>query len=166
MSLFYAISRYSVYAPCHWLLTVISYPVVPFLTLFQKDAWLPNWCFWFQTWDNSLDGDNGWQTEHRPWLDTPYNKLSALQLWVSRFMWLWRNPVYGFERKVLAAYPDSIEVRSEYPNKLVVASNGYFFWNGEKELLGKQLNWLIGWKLTYPDRPIPICSTIRLKNLS
>jgi len=165
MNLVTGILRYLLYAPCHWALTLISYVLVPFLVLFQSDGRLPSWCWWFQTFDNSLDGDNGWQTEHRPYLDIPYNQLTSWQLYVSRVLWLYRNPVYGFERKVLAAYPEGVEVQSAYPNMLAVASNGYFFWNGERPFFGKQLNWLIGWKLTYPDRPIPICSTVRLKKL-
>lgn len=165
MNLFAAILRYLLYAALHWLLTIISYPLVMVLVLFQQNGWLPVWCWWFQTWDNALDGDIGWRFEHRPWLDIPYANLNSFQLWVCRFVWLWRNPVYGFERKVLAAYPDTITVLSEYPNMLAVSANGYFFWNGERNLWGKRLNWLIGWKLTYPDRPVPICSTIRFKKL-
>jgi hypothetical protein len=135
MKLTLASLRYLVYGSAHWLITIISYILVPFLVLFQKDGWLPNWCWWFQTWDHSLDGDNGWQTEHRPWLDVPYNQLNKLQLYISRVIWLYRNPVYGFERKVLTAYPDMIEIRSSYPNMLAVSSNGYFFWNGEDRSL-------------------------------
>jgi hypothetical protein len=163
MKLTLSILRYLVYGPAHWLITIISYILVPFLVLFQKDAWLPNWCWWFQTWDNSLDGDNGWQIEHRPYLDIPYNQLNKLQLYISRVLWLYRNPVYGFERKVLAAYPTTLTTVSEYPNRLILSDNYYFFWNGEKQITStKKVNWLIGWKLTYPDRPIPICSTLRI----
>jgi hypothetical protein len=166
MKLTLSILRYLVYAPAHCLLAAISYPIVPFLILFQRDAWLPNWCWWFQTWDNSLDGDNGWQTEHRPWLDIPYKQLSSLQRYVCRVMWLWRNPVYGFERKVLSANPTGEVIQyGSYTegngNVLYVQSNS-FFWNGDKSIgYGKKLNWLIGWKIMYPERPAPICSTVR-----
>jgi hypothetical protein len=154
------ILRYMIYGPCHWILTIISYPIVPILVLLQVDAWLPNWCWWFQTWDNSLDGDGGWQNEHRPWLATEYDKLNSFQRWVCRFMWLWRNPVYGFERKVLGASKEGAVF--QYSDTLWIHEYGYFMWNGKVPLLGKYLNWLIGWKIAYPETPAPICSTLRL----
>jgi len=99
---------------------------------------------------------------------------------VCRVLWLWRNPVYGFERKWLAAYPAGeytiygadIPLGDQWSvppfqtgQKLVVDSKGYFFWNGNIDFFGKQLNWLIGWKLRFPDNPIPICSTVRIKSI-
>lgn len=164
------ILRYLLYAPIHWLLSIISYPMVMVLVLFQQNGWLPTWCWWFQTWDNSLDGDEGWQKEHRPFLTTPYDQLSALQLYYCRFKWLWRNPVYGFERMWLSAKEGSLTKYGEYQegngNVLYVSDAGYFFWNGDKPLLfGYKVNWLIGWKLTFPDRPIPICTTVRIKKI-
>lgn len=165
MNIITGILRYLLYAPCHWVLTIISYVLVPFLVLFQKDGWLPNWCWWFQTFDNSLDGDNGWQTEHRPWLDISYTQLSGFQRYVCRVLWLYRNPVYGFEKLVLGTETEgNLTHHLEYPNRFVTSDKGYFFWNGEKPIsTNYKINWLIGWKLTYPSRPISICSTVRLQ---
>ena len=162
----FGILRYMLYGPAHWIITIISYVLVPFLVLFQKYGWLPNWAWWFQTWDNPLDGDTGWQGYHRPYLDIPYNQLSSFQLYISRVLWLYRNPVYGFEKKVLAAYTETLEKHSEYPNMLVSSPDGYFFWNGEKPISSTyKINWLIGWKLTFPSRPISICSTVRFQKI-
>lgn len=166
MNLLIGILRYSILAPCHWLLTAVSYILVPLLVLFQKDGWLPAWCWYFQTWDNPLDGDTGWQQEHRPYLDVPYQELTCWQLYVSRVLWLYRNPVYGFERAWLSASVGTLAQYGMYPHVLYVSDKGYFFWNGEVNVTStKKLNWLLGWKLAYPDRPIPICSTMRFQTV-
>lgn len=54
---------------------------------------LPSWLSWFQTPDNSLDGDNGWKTEHWQWR---FSLPAFLCAYVGRVGWLWRNPGYGF----------------------------------------------------------------------
>ena len=166
MSLFTGILRYLIYLPLFILATIATYILAPVLVLFAKDGWLPSWCWWFQTWDNSLDGDIGWQTEHRPWLDTPYSELNSVQLWVCRFMWLWRNPAYGFAYK-LAPRADYVLTSTEYDNSVLYAADtGWFFWNGDLPVSETyKFNWLIGWKLPYPDRPSPICCTMRFKKI-
>jgi hypothetical protein len=154
--------RYLLMLPIFALATVATYILAPFLVLFQKDGWLPNWCWWFQTWDNSLDGDNGWQTEHRPWLNTPYYQLNSVQVWVCRFMWLWRNPAYGFAYKLAPQADYTLTTYGHNNNILYVANTGWFFWNGKVGVSENyDFNWLIGWKLPYPDRPSPICCTMR-----
>lgn len=76
---------------------LIATPVMP---LFRKDSYgaidnaneygieprLPWYLDWFQTQDNSLWGDNGWQTKHCPEFKTYFGMVK----------WLWRNPAYGF----------------------------------------------------------------------
>jgi hypothetical protein len=77
---------------------VINLPLAPVIVLFaDNDGWLPNWLYWFQTPDNSLDGDSGWKTENRPYL----NESNKYRRWINRFHWLWRNAVYGFSEQVL-----------------------------------------------------------------
>ena len=72
---------------------LINFPFAPFVVLFaDKDGWLPYWLGWFQTPDNSLDGDTGWRTQNMPY--RPEN--NKYQRWVNRFHWLWRNKLYGF----------------------------------------------------------------------
>ena len=80
------------------LASFLNYFLAPLVVLFASDAgWLPRWLSWFQTPDNSLDGDDGWKTEHRPYKaqDTKF------QRWVNRFCWLYRNSMYGFAIDVL-----------------------------------------------------------------
>lgn len=156
------ILRYMLYLPLFILATIATYILAPVLVLFQKDDWLPPWCWWFQTWDNSLDGDNGWQTEHRPWLNIPYADLSIFQLWVCRFMWLWRNPAYGFAYKLAPQTVCEFTTKVYNHSVLDISEKGYFFWNGDLPVFGEYaFNWLIGWKLPYPDKPSPICCTVR-----
>ena len=61
-------------------------------TRWGKGWYLPSWLNWFQTPDNSLDGDNGWRTEHWQWR---YRLRADLCTYVGRVGWLWRNPGYG-----------------------------------------------------------------------
>lgn len=165
MNIVTAILRYLIYLPLHITLTALSYILVPFLVLFQKDGWLPKWCWYFQTWDNSLDGDTGWQIEHRPFLSEPYETLSGFKKYICRVLWLYRNPVYGFEKTILAASEGDITQYGVYPNVLYVSSKGYFFYNGEVNInTSTKFNWLIGWKLVFPSRPISICTTLRFQS--
>ena len=76
--------------------TVLTFPLAFILAVLKEDkeGWLDNgtqwgvgprlfqWLSWFQTPDNSLDGDHGWQEKHS-------------HGWWSRVQWLWRNPFYG-----------------------------------------------------------------------
>lgn len=75
-------------------LTLLAFIIAPILPFFaSKDGWLPKWLFWFQTPDNSLDGDSGWKNEH--W-QFRYKLPNALGTYVGRVGWLWRNPAYAF----------------------------------------------------------------------
>ena len=74
---------------------VIGRLLTPVVVLFASDdGWLPSWLSWFQTPDNSLDGDRGhkerWGTSTEAW-----------PTYVRRVAWLWRNCGYGFNINVL-----------------------------------------------------------------
>lgn len=84
------------------LLATILSPILPLFA--SKDGWLPHWLWWFQTPDFSLDGDEGFKTEHAPYKG---ESLTAWQIYYNRLRWLWRNPAYGFDWGVLAYYPES-----------------------------------------------------------
>ena len=78
---------------------LINYPLSPMVALFANDGgWLPSWLSWFQTPDNSLDGDSGWQHKHWQWR---YKFPVPLAIYIGRVGWLWRNSMYGFEIDVL-----------------------------------------------------------------
>lgn len=53
-----------------------------------EDGYLPQWLYWFQTPDNSCDGDKG----HRE----RWPKDGVFWTWLRRTAWLFRNSAYGF----------------------------------------------------------------------
>lgn len=80
------------------LAKVINYPLAPVAVLFaSEDGWLPKWLSYLGTPDNSLDGDEGWKTEHRQFKVED----SKFKQWVNRTAWLYRNSMYGFSQSVL-----------------------------------------------------------------
>jgi hypothetical protein len=79
------------------LLEIPNYLFAPIIVLFvNEDGYLPNWLYWFQTTDNSLDGDEGWIAGTRT-IKNPTNKFHR---WINRFRWIQRNSLYGFSEKV------------------------------------------------------------------
>jgi len=96
--------QYIVLVPISLILTAISIPLSIILPLFaiQKDGWLdnhsvcgrgprlPTWLTWFDTPDNSLDGD------------ATFERINGRSYW-SKVKWLCRNPAYSFAIKYLNA---------------------------------------------------------------
>jgi hypothetical protein len=93
---------YFVFIPLNLLLTLIAVvlaPVLPMLATAQE-GWLdnhakwgfgprlPTWLSWFQTPDNSLDGD------------ATFEQLNGISYW-AKVKWLWRNPCYAFAIRYL-----------------------------------------------------------------
>ena len=72
---------------------LLNFILAPIAVLFaSEDGWLPRWLWWLQTPDNPLDGDGGWQREHRPF---PVEDTKAKRWW-NRTRWIYRNSMYGF----------------------------------------------------------------------
>ncbi|HEY6898161.1 MAG TPA: hypothetical protein VI279_12945 [Rhodocyclaceae bacterium] len=166
----------------HWLIlvpisfgfTLLAMALSPILPLFASaDGWLPRWLWWFQTPDNSLDGDNGWKTEHWQWR---YKLPAPLCRYVGRFGWLLRNPAYGFEwdgplsakidPNATVRYSGDLAVRNRPNGKegycyTVVSNPGgpdYWHWYWVKKINAENC-WSInlGWKLkTYAENPARI----------
>lgn len=85
--------RWSVLALASLAAKALNYFLAPFVVPFASDSgWLPDWLSWFQTPDNSLDGDSGWRTEHWQWIKSRY---------IRRVLWLYRNSMYGFKIDIL-----------------------------------------------------------------
>ena len=80
--------------------TLACWILAPFVMPFAVDGQLPEAFWWMATPDNSLDGDNGWKTEHWQWR---YSLPAPLATYVGGVGWLWRNPAYGFAHDVLGA---------------------------------------------------------------
>jgi hypothetical protein len=102
--------------PVNMLVTVLGILLASILPAFavERDGWLnngsewdkgwylPNWLSWFQTPDNSLDGDDGWKTEH--W-QFRYKLPVKICTYVGRVGWLLRNPGQGYGVVYLAGNP-------------------------------------------------------------
>lgn len=98
--------KWLVLLPVMLVVTVLTFPLAFVLPLFAQyrfgplnngndEGWgwyLPKWLSWFQTPDNSLDGDYGWQHEHWQWR---FKLPARISTYVGRVGWLWRNPGYG-----------------------------------------------------------------------
>lgn len=103
-------ARYLVYLVACLFMEAISVPLAFVLPLFAHDAKLPGWLSWFQTPDNTLDGDDGWKTKHWQWR----KRLPDLFcMYVGYMGWLLRNRAYGFKWSVLAATVDPKAIRWE-----------------------------------------------------
>lgn len=81
--------------PVTLIMAIVGRVLAPVLPLFaSKSGWLPAWLWWFQTPDNSLDGDRKhllrWGTKKDFW-----------HTYVRRVAWLLRNVCYGFDIYVL-----------------------------------------------------------------
>ena len=71
----------------------------PILALFcDEDGWLPSWLGWFQTPDNSCDGDRGHKAR--------WPKQGKIWNWMRRTAWLFRNSAYGFNLKLGFKYKE------------------------------------------------------------
>ena len=95
---------YILLVPISLLLTLIAVILAPILALctVQKLWWcdnhnyqavgpvLPTWLNWFQTPDNTLNGDATFQS------------LNGISYW-AKVKWLWRNPAYSFALRYLNA---------------------------------------------------------------
>lgn len=95
------------------LLGMLLSPILPLFAV-EREVWLnngnawglgwylPKWLNWFQTPDNSLDGDYGWQTEHWQWR---YKFPPNIATYIGRFGWLLRNPGQGYGVHYLTGDP-------------------------------------------------------------
>jgi hypothetical protein len=119
---------YPFYVVASLVVTILAYVLSPILPAFAKDGYLPGWLSWFQTPDNSLYGDNGWQRIHRINDYTSYAAQSA---------WIRRNPGQGFDMLLRAKIDLSAPVKvygdlrvsdgwTPKGGVLLVTGSGYF----------------------------------------
>lgn len=138
--------------PFDWIMTIVSYPFAPLVAaLADKNGQPPRWLRWFSTYDNTMDGDEGWRTIHCP----------AYRSWWCRTKWLWRNPIGTFDHEIAGRVPDisklivrgnpSVSNRPLTPGWLWVrCANCWMLyvviaWPGNKRCL----RMVLGWKLSY-----------------
>lgn len=112
--------KWLVMVPVMLIVTVLTFPlafVLPFFVQYREGRLDNNtkkgmgWYLipqlnWFQTPDNSIDGDEGWRTEHWQWR---FKLPTVLATYVGRIGWLWRNPGYGFGVVYLQDFEHNIE---------------------------------------------------------
>lgn len=133
--------------------TVLTFPLALFIVLFAKDemGWvnnataqtvgprLPKWLHWFQTWDNSLNGDAGFEAAHKP-------------SWWSKVQWLWRNPFYGFavvefDGSSGMSYLGDLATNETHYGYIFVTGHGLFQWVYTRKLGSKTLYLNFGWNI-------------------
>lgn len=99
--------RYVIYLLINFAFDVLANLIAPLLPIFAKpvlglsdngqallvEPRLPHWLSWFQTPDNSLYGDKGWQTIHYP----------DYKSYTGQWLWLVRNSAHGLVNGPLAA---------------------------------------------------------------
>lgn len=144
---------YPFYVVINLIGTVLTFPLAFIIVLFwsDKEGWLnnattkgvgprlANWISWFQTPDNSLDGDAGFQAIHSPG-------------WWSKVQWLWRNPFYGFAVKTFdgstgMSYSGDLHCDEAHPGHLLVKGHGLFQYVLFKPMFGKTLYLNLGWNI-------------------
>lgn len=111
----------------------------PVLACFVDDrGWLPRCLWWFQTPDNSCDGDRG-HKERWP-------RDGVFWTWMRRCAWLFRNSAYGFNRYILGIHyqdGDAYWIVGDPTVGDTSGVSGLCKWYLERE--GK----LIGWQIYY-----------------
>jgi hypothetical protein len=114
--------------------------------------YLFTWLSWFQTPDNSIDGDQGWRTEHWQWR---FKLPLPLAVYVGRVGWLWRNPGYGFGLIRVINYGQvtitgtyGIETNPLVEGSLLIEDPSYFQYRLVKRIsAGKALYMNLGWNI-------------------
>jgi hypothetical protein len=144
---------YPFYVVINLIGTVLTFPLAFILVIFKenKEGWLNNgisWgtgprlfklISWWQTPDNSLDGDAGWQAKHS-------------HSWWSRVQWLWRNPFYGFAVKYIngssgMSYTGDLHCDETHPGHLLVNGQGLWQYVLFRPMFGKTLYLNLGWNI-------------------
>jgi hypothetical protein len=108
-------------------------------TIWESGPRLFSFLSWFQTPDNSLDGDAGWEANHS-------------HSWWSRVQWLWRNPFYGFAVKTFDGstgmfYSGDLNCSPTEPGYILVTGHGLFQWVYYKKIGSKCLYLNFGWNI-------------------
>ena len=79
------------------VMSIVGRLLAPVLPIFcDEQGWLPSWLSWFQTPDNSCDGDAG----HRE----RWPRDGLFWTYARRVAWLLRNVCYGFDIDVLGKW--------------------------------------------------------------
>ena len=149
--------------PLDWIMTLLGLLLAPVLPLLAThEAKLPRWLSWFDTYDNTLDGDDGWKNEHFKALNVKGDAADAVRIYLKRTLWLMRNTAYGFSHNVAGVKVAADDVVSWEGNQKVgnrPLSEGkckaylrgnnkaFMLYYVKKTFKGKCLRVYVGWKL-------------------
>lgn len=106
--------KYVALLPIWLIVTLFGHAFNWFFVLFAKDAKLPRVLSYFDTPDNTLDGDIGFRTKHAPFK----GDQTGIKRYINRVAWLHRNCAYGFRWSVLAFKADAHAVLNIYGDGL------------------------------------------------
>ena len=110
--------KWLLYLPASLIFDVVGRVLTPVVVLFADESgWLPQWLSWFQTPDNSIDGDAG---HFERWGDSD----KPLRRFVRRVAWLWRNCGYGFNISIIGFKPQSGDVKQVFGDPTVGDTSG------------------------------------------
>ena len=154
------------------LVAIILAPVLPMLATAQE-GWLdnhakwgfgprlPTWLSWFQTPDNSLDGD------------ATFERLNGISYW-AKVKWLWRNPCYAFAiRYLMPDYITSVSGDKTIKDNdnakagwCLVHANGLFQFTSVTPIGYSRCVYInLGWNIralvddNVPNKPVPYQAT-------
>jgi len=100
-------------------------------TVWESGPRLFSFLSWWQTPDNSLDGDQTFRAQHNP-------------CWWSKVQWLWRNPFYGFAVKYChgtegMTYQGNINCNEQTEGTIRVEGQGLWQYNSYHHVFGKMM---------------------------
>ena len=148
--------KWGLMVPVMLLVTVLTLPLAPILALLvhKREGHLDNntrqgegyylfdWLSWFQTPDNSIDGDQGWREEHWQWR---YKLPAPLATYVGRIGWLWRNPGYGFGLITMTNTGVVTDIHGKF--SLMILLGDYFQFRYNRPIGSKVLYCNFGWNI-------------------
>jgi hypothetical protein len=153
--------RYFLYLMLYVPVQLFAYLITPILPAFRvlrlghsdnSNAYLveprlPLWLSWFDTSDNSLWGDHGWQTKHCPEYASYWGMVK----------WLYRNSLYGFKWSVMSmpiqhtrkmiGNPQIDYHSKTFGTMRITQPNGAWQYKSVRPFLGKILVLNFGWLL-------------------
>jgi hypothetical protein len=102
MRIFLAVLKWMLFLPLDIGFGIIAKLLNPVVVLFAtEEGYLPWWLSYFETTDNSLDGDSGWVENHLWFGDKGRAYGGGIKRYINRVRWLMRNTGMGFSEKVL-----------------------------------------------------------------
>ena len=117
--------QYTILAVISIPITLLGFILAPILPLLaNNDGWLPKWLWWFQTPDNSLNGDTGWQNEHWQWR---FKLPISLSIYIGQVGWLLRNPAYAFGVKYINGNNETTYIGNPNISDNIGACEGWLF---------------------------------------